>query len=80
MPTLTWIGKEAVENHHKEIPYRLLHCDESLSVGEPGTGNLFGEGSLQNSSLIPPCQERNLRHLCRKLPRQTGKCVRCFGI
>ncbi len=23
MPSLDWIGKKAVENHHKEVPYRL---------------------------------------------------------
>ena len=51
MPTLTWIGKEAVENHHKEIPYRLLHCDASLSVGDPGSGNLLVEGLLRK--LLP---------------------------
>lgn len=24
MPTLNWIGKEAVVKHHQEVPYRLL--------------------------------------------------------
>ena len=24
MPTLNWIGKEAVVKHHKEVPFRLL--------------------------------------------------------
>lgn len=24
MPTLTWIGKEKVVNHHQEVPYRVL--------------------------------------------------------
>lgn len=27
MPTVNWIGKDVVEGHHKEIPYRLVHCD-----------------------------------------------------
>ena len=27
MPTLDWIGKQAVVNHHREVPYRLVHCD-----------------------------------------------------
>ncbi len=66
MPTLTWIGKEAVENHHKEIPYRLLHCDESLSVGEPGTGNLLVEGD-------------NLHALKALLPYYAGQ-VKCIYI
>lgn len=24
MPTLEWIGKKAVVNHHREVPYHLL--------------------------------------------------------
>ena len=24
MPTLNWIGKDAVINHHLEVPFRLL--------------------------------------------------------
>ena len=39
MPTLDWIGKKAVLNHHREVPYRLLRCDSSLSVGDPDAGN-----------------------------------------
>jgi len=33
MPVLDWIGKKAVANHHREVPYRLLHCDKSKSAG-----------------------------------------------
>jgi hypothetical protein len=39
MPTLDWIGKKAVVNHHREVPYHLLKCDKTLSVGDPGSGN-----------------------------------------
>ena len=44
MPTLNWIGKEAVLNHHRVMPYHLLRCDEKLSVGDPGSGNLLVQG------------------------------------
>jgi hypothetical protein len=43
MPTLNWIGKDAVLNHHKEVPFRLLKCDDKLSVGED-SGNLLVQG------------------------------------
>ncbi len=33
MPTLNWIGKDAVVNHHKQVPFRLLKCNNELSVG-----------------------------------------------
>lgn len=32
MPTLNWIGREAVINHHNNVPYRLLRPDEQLSA------------------------------------------------
>lgn len=44
MPTLDWIGKKGVLNHHREVPYRLLKCDSKLSVGDPGSGNLLVRG------------------------------------
>ena len=31
MPTLTWIRKKAVVNHHREVPFRLHRC-ESLAT------------------------------------------------
>ncbi len=34
MPTLDWIGKKAVVNHHRQVPYRLIHCDKANSVGD----------------------------------------------
>ncbi|MCC6489057.1 MAG: site-specific DNA-methyltransferase [Candidatus Hydrogenedentes bacterium] len=66
MPTLDWIGKKAVENHHKEVPYRLLKCNPELSVGEPGSGNLLVQGD-------------NLEALKGLLPYYGGK-VKCIYI
>ena len=66
MPTLTWIGKQAVEKHHLEIPYRLLEYDESLSVGDKESGNLFVQGD-------------NLHALKALLPYYAGK-VKCIYI
>lgn len=65
MPTLNWIGKEAVINHHKEVPFRLLHCDPTHSIGEPN-GNLFIEGD-------------NLEALKALLPYYAGQ-VKCIYI
>jgi DNA modification methylase len=44
MPVLDWIGKEAIINHHKEVPFHLLRCNDELSEGDPGSGNLLIEG------------------------------------
>ena len=55
MPTLNWIGKKAVENHHRQVPFRLLKDVPELSVGDPGTGNLIVEGDnlLALKALLP---------------------------
>ena len=66
MPTLTWIGKQAVEKHHLEIPYRLLEYDESFSVGDKESGNLLVQGD-------------NLHALKALLPYYAGK-VKCIYI
>jgi site-specific DNA-methyltransferase (adenine-specific)/adenine-specific DNA-methyltransferase len=55
MPTLHWIGKEAVVNHHHQVPFHLLQEDPTLSCGAPGSGNLIVEGDnlLALKALLP---------------------------
>jgi site-specific DNA-methyltransferase (adenine-specific)/adenine-specific DNA-methyltransferase len=55
MPTLDWIGKSAVVNHHRQVPYHLLRCDEKLSAGEADSGNLLvqGDNLLALKALLP---------------------------
>jgi len=66
MPTLDWIGKAAVVDHHRQVPYRLLHCDRKLSAGDPDSGNLLVQGD-------------NLLALKALLPYYAGK-VKCIYI
>lgn len=66
MPTLNWIGKDAVLNHHTQVPYRLLHCNGELSVGDAESGNLLIEGD-------------NLHALKALLPYYRGQ-VKCIYI
>ncbi len=48
MPTLDWIGKRAVLNHHRKIPFHLLEEDPALSAGDPNAGNLL----IQDDNLL----------------------------
>lgn len=41
MPTLNWIGKDAVVKHHKDVPSRLLEPVPELSCGTADSGNLI---------------------------------------
>ena len=53
--TSDWIGKKAVLNHHREVPYRLLRCDDQFSAGDPDSGNLLvqGDNLLALKALLP---------------------------
>ena len=44
MPKLDWIGKEAVLDHHRQVPYRLLQCNRKLSAGDVDSGNFLVQG------------------------------------
>jgi len=66
MPTLNWIGKEAVIKHHRDVPTRLLEPVAELSCGDANSGNLIVQGD-------------NLHALKALLPRYAGK-VKCIYI
>ena len=66
MPTLNWIGKEAVIKHHTEVPFRLLEPVPRLSCGDSESGNLIVQGD-------------NLHALKALLPRYAGQ-VKCIYI
>jgi adenine-specific DNA-methyltransferase len=36
MPTLSWIGKDALVNLHQLVPFRLLKDAPDLACGNPG--------------------------------------------
>ena len=66
MPTLDWIGKSAVVNHHRQVPCHVLRCDAELSFGALDSGNLLVQGD-------------NLLALKALLPDYAGK-VKCIYI
>ncbi|MDZ8118096.1 site-specific DNA-methyltransferase [Pontiella agarivorans] len=66
MPTLDWIGKDAVIRHHKEVEFRLLEPDAALSHGDESDGNLIVQGD-------------NLHALKALLPKYAGR-VKCIYI
>lgn len=55
MPTLNWIGKDAVVNHHRQVPFHLLKDVPELACGEPGEGNLIvqGDNLVALKALLP---------------------------
>lgn len=66
MPTLDWIGKKAVVNHHNEVPFHLLKVNNTLSIGDSDSENLLVQGD-------------NLLALKALLPKYSGS-VKCIYI
>ena len=58
MPTLQWIGREKVMNHHREVPFRML--DKKYSFGEENSGNkiIHGDNLEALKSLLPEYEGR----------------------
>ena len=71
MPTLEWIGKEKVINHHQEVPFRVL--DRRYSFDESGQ---YTEDNGSENMII---HGDNLDALKALLPRYEGR-VKCIYI
>lgn len=69
MPTLNWIGKDAVSGHHQQVPFRLLEDDDAHAV------NADGSDSAAHDNLL--VEGDNLEALKALLPHYAGavKCV-----
>lgn len=61
MPSLSWIGKEAVLNHHLDVPYRVLEkkydfgCDDGVPSGNK---IIHGDNLEALKSLLPEYEGR----------------------
>ncbi len=71
MPTLDWIGKSKVINHHQEVPFRVLERQYSYDVE--------GQHAADNGSENMIIRGDNLEALKSLLPRFEGK-VKCIYI
>lgn len=71
MPTLEWIGKDKVVNHHQKVPYRVL--ERRYSYDEAG------QHDEDNGSENMIIHGDNLEALKALLPQYEGK-VKCIYI
>jgi adenine-specific DNA-methyltransferase len=78
MPSLNWIGKDAVVRHHQEVPFRLLEPVTALSCSPSPEGEgSGGDAASDSGNLI--VQGDNLLALKALLPRYAGQ-VKCIYI
>ncbi|WMN12101.1 site-specific DNA-methyltransferase [Marivirga salinae] len=73
MPTLNWIGKEKVVNHHRDVPFRVLEHQYHFSA-EKGVS---AESSAEAGNMI--IHGDNLEALKALLPEYEGK-IKCIYI
>ena len=84
MPTLEWIGKEKVINHHQEVPFRVLdrqysfdengqHAGEKVNCAEGAREAALGRNGSENMII----HGDNLDALKALLPRYEGR-VKCI--
>lgn len=71
MPTLEWIGKSKVINHHQDVPFRVLERKYSFDEN--------GQHSEDNGSENMIIRGDNLEALKALLPRYEGR-VKCIYI
>ena len=71
MPTLEWIGKSKVINHHQEVPFRVL--ERKYSFDENGQHN---EDNGSENMII---RGDNLEALKALLPQYEGR-IKCIYI
>lgn len=51
MPTLSWIGKNKVVNHHHDVPFRVLNLEEQIRAPEGAPENTTGNRIVHGDNL-----------------------------
>jgi adenine specific DNA methylase Mod len=72
MPTLNWIGKEAVVNHDKEVPFRLLRKVKSASVGDNSQNLIIHGDNLEALKALMPYYVGKIKCIYIDPPYNTG--------
>lgn len=72
MPTLNWIGKDRIINHHNNVKYRVL--DKKYEFGLKNTGNMIIHGdNLEALKSLMPRFENRIKCIYIDPPYNTGK-------
>ncbi len=79
MPTLNWIGKEKVINHHQDVPYRVLEhkygftAESGQQPEDTNSGNLILHGdNLEALKSLLPKYESKVKCIYIDPPYNTG--------
>lgn len=72
MATLNWIGKEAVVNHDKEVPFKLLEKAPGTSVGRESKNLIVHGDNLEALKALMPFYKGKVKCIYIDPPYNTG--------
>src|SRR3989344_784387 len=72
MPTLEWVGKEAVVNHDKDVPFRLLKKVKSASYGDNSENLIIHGDNLEALKALMPQYRGKINCIYIDTPYNTG--------
>lgn len=72
MATLNWIGKEAVANHDKEVPFKLLEKVPAASVGKESKNLIIHGDNLEALKALMPFYKGKVKCIYIDPPYNTG--------
>ena len=72
MASLNWIGKEAVVNHDKEVPFKLLKKVKTASVGDNSQNLIIHGDNLEALKALMPHYYGKIKCIYIDPPYNTG--------
>ncbi len=72
MPSINWIGKEAVVNHDKEVPFKLLKKIKTTSVGDNSQNLIIHGDNLEGLKALMPYYANKVKCIYIDPPYNTG--------
>ncbi|MBI4094752.1 MAG: site-specific DNA-methyltransferase [Candidatus Liptonbacteria bacterium] len=72
MASLNWIGKDAVVNHDREVPFKLLHKVPSASVGKESKNLVIHGDNLEALKALMPFYKGKVKCIYIDPPYNTG--------
>ena len=77
MPTLNWIGKDKVVNHHQDAPFRVL--DHKYDFGAPSENMIIKGDNLDALKALLPQYEGRVKCIYIDPPYNTGEEARIYN-
>lgn len=71
MPTLNWIGKDKIINHHNDVPFRTLK--KQYEYGEKSNNMIIHGDNLEGLKALLPKYEGSIQCVYIDPPYNTGK-------